>query len=50
MSVITIFRQLATELQEYGILVIRRVMPHNNVIPDSYLLRVGTIKPMPERP
>jgi len=43
------FHQLPAELKEYGIFVVRRVMPHNNVIPDSYVLRVGTIKLMPER-
>lgn len=36
------------ELKKDGILVVVGVIPHNYLIPDSYLPRVGTVKPMPE--
>ncbi len=45
----SLFRLSSSELEKDGILVIFRVIPHNNLIPDFYLSRVGTIKPMPER-
>ena len=43
------FPSITAELKEYGILVVGPIIPYNNLIPDSHLSWVGTIKPMPER-
>jgi hypothetical protein len=42
-----VLRQSPRELKEYGIFVVGRVIPHNSLIPDSYLSRICPIKPMP---
>jgi hypothetical protein len=47
MSAMAMFRQSRTELKKYGLLLVVGVIPHNDLISNSYLSRVQAIKPMP---
>ena len=48
MSVMGMLRQSLGELNKHGRFVICRVDAYNNSVPDSYLSRIGGLKPMPE--